>query len=98
MPRHFPATTRHPPVPGRCRSPSENDSPPARCGQPFEEVPALTLAAQGTIIAAQKLIEKAISSGQACFGVYQDNPQPSLALFGDLGHWPASSFAASPTG
>ncbi|WP_331762206.1 TniQ family protein (plasmid) [Streptomyces sp. NBC_01520] len=83
-PRHFPATTRHPLAPGRCHSPSENDSPPARCGQPFEEVPTLTLTAQGSTIAAQKLIEKTISSGQADFGVYQDNPQASLALFGDI--------------
>ncbi|MGW5446829.1 hypothetical protein [Streptomyces asiaticus] len=44
----------------------------------------LTLAAQGSVIVAQNLIEKAISSGQAGFGVYQDHPQPSLALFGDL--------------
>ncbi|MFD7068279.1 TniQ family protein [Streptomyces sp. NPDC059913] len=84
MPRHFPATTRHPLIPGRCHSPSERDAPPARCGQPFEEVPALTLAARGPVIAAQELIEKTISLGQAGFGVYQDHPQPSLALFGDL--------------
>ncbi|MFH8443425.1 TniQ family protein [Streptomyces sp. NPDC018026] len=84
MPRHFPATTRHPITPGRCHSPSEKDTPPARCGQPFEEVPALTLAARGSVIAAQKLIEEAISRGRADFGVYQDHPQPSLALFGDL--------------
>ncbi|MEU9111063.1 TniQ family protein [Streptomyces sp. NPDC048483] len=84
MPRHFPATTRHPLTPGRCHSPSEKDAPPARCGQPFEEVPALMLAARGSVIAAQKLIEEAISCGRAGFGVYQDHPQPSLALFGDL--------------
>ncbi|MDX2757253.1 TniQ family protein [Streptomyces europaeiscabiei] len=84
IPRHFPATTRHPLAPGRCHSPSEKDSPPTRCGQPFEEVPALTLAVQGPVIAAQKLIEEAISRGRAHFGVYQDHPQPSLALFGDL--------------
>lgn len=84
MPRHFPATTRHPLSPGRCHSPSEKDAPLARCDQPFEDVPALTLAVQGPVIAAQKLIEEAISRGRADFGVYQDHPQPSLALFGDL--------------
>ncbi|MFC8838672.1 TniQ family protein [Streptomyces griseoincarnatus] len=84
MPRHFPATTRHPLPPGRCHSPSEHDAPPARCGQPFEEVPALTLAELGPVIVSQKLIEKTISSGQADFGIYQEHPQPSLALFGDL--------------
>ncbi|MFE6625235.1 TniQ family protein [Streptomyces sp. NPDC057740] len=84
IPRHFQATTRHPLAPGRCHSPSEKDSPPTRCGQPFEDVPALTLAVQGPVIAAQKLIEEAISRGRADFGVYQDHPQPSLALFGDL--------------
>ncbi|MGC9501220.1 TniQ family protein [Streptomyces sp. WG7] len=84
MPRHFPTTTRHPLPLGRCHNPSEHDAPPARCGQPFEEVSALTLTAQGPVIAAQKLIEKAISSGQADFGVYQDHPQRSIALFGDL--------------
>ncbi|MCZ4088519.1 TniQ family protein, partial [Streptomyces antarcticus] len=83
-PRHFPATTRHPLAPGRCHSPSENDVLPTRCGQPLEEVPALTLAPQGSTITAQKLIEKAISCGQADFGVYQETPQPTLALFGDL--------------
>ncbi|WP_405392441.1 TniQ family protein [Streptomyces sp. NBC_01102] len=84
MPRHFPATTRHPLAPGRCHRPSENDAPPTRCGQPFEEVPALTLATGGPVVAAQEIIEKTIASGQADFGVYQDHPQPSLAPFGDL--------------
>ncbi|WNI24931.1 TniQ family protein [Streptomyces sp. ITFR-16] len=82
-PRHFPATTRHPLAPGRCHSPSENELP-ARCGQPFEEVPALMLAAPGSTIAAQERIETAISSGRAGFSVYQDHPQSSLALFADL--------------
>ncbi|MFD4336525.1 hypothetical protein ACFWPP_04815 [Streptomyces anulatus] len=42
------------------------------------------LTAQGSVIAAQRLIENVISVGQADFGLYQDKPQPSLALFGDL--------------
>ncbi|MFF1649876.1 TniQ family protein [Streptomyces sp. NPDC058240] len=83
-PRHFPATTRHALGPGSCHSPAEGDPQRARCGQPFEEVPAVELTARGATIEAQELIEKAISSGQADFGVHQDNPQPSLALFGDL--------------
>ncbi|WP_331747693.1 TniQ family protein (plasmid) [Streptomyces sp. NBC_00984] len=84
-PRHFPATTRHPLTPGHCHSPAQGDSPrAARCGQPLEEADAIELTAQGSVIAAQRLIENAITSGQADFGVYQDKPQPSLALFGDL--------------
>ncbi|WP_158072114.1 TniQ family protein [Streptomyces sp. CB01580] len=83
-PRHIAVTTRLPLAPGHCHSPSENDAPPARCGQPLAEVPALTLAAQGPVLAAQTLIEEVISCGQAAFGIYQDYPQPSLALFGDL--------------
>lgn len=82
--RHMAATTRHPLVPGHCHSPAGTDSPSSRCGQPLGEVPALTLAAQSSVFAAQELIEQAISSGQADFGVYQERPQPSLALFGDL--------------
>lgn len=84
-PRHFPATTRHPLTPGHCHSPAQDDSSrAARCGQPLEEADAIELTEQGSLIAAQKLIENAISCGQADFGVYQDKPQPSLALFGDL--------------
>ncbi|MFF9569851.1 TniQ family protein [Streptomyces sp. NPDC014685] len=84
-PRHFPATTRHPLVPGHCHSPAQDDaSRAARCGQPLEEAGAIELPEQGPVIAAQKLINNAIASGQADFGVYQDKPQPSLALFGDL--------------
>ncbi|MFI8931557.1 TniQ family protein [Streptomyces sp. NPDC053474] len=83
-PRHFPATTRHPLVPGRCHSPSQKQAPSARCGQPFEEVAALRLDTEGSASAAQWLIDTAISSQQADFGVYQTRPQPSLALFGDL--------------
>ncbi|WNI20028.1 TniQ family protein [Actinacidiphila sp. ITFR-21] len=83
--RHFPATTRHPLTPGHCHSPAQDDSSRAvRCGQPLEEAGAIELTAQGPVIAAQKIIENVIASGQADFGVYQDKPQPSLALFGDL--------------
>ncbi|MEV1007270.1 TniQ family protein [Streptomyces sp. NPDC049881] len=84
-PRHFPTTTRHPLVPGQCHSPAKDDSSRAvRCGQPLEEADAIELTRQGPVIAAQRLIENAISMGQADFGVYQDEPQSSLALFGDL--------------
>ncbi|WP_433543796.1 TniQ family protein (plasmid) [Streptomyces sp. CA-294286] len=84
IPRLLPATTQHPLAPGRCHSPSQSSAPPARCGQPFEEAATLMLAPQGPVIAAQRLIENAISSGQAGFGVYQDHPQPSLALLADV--------------
>lgn len=84
-PRHFPATTRHPLTPRQCHSPAQGDSSRvARCGQPLKEAGAIELTAEGSVIAAQKLLENAIASGQADFGVYQDKPQPSLALFGDL--------------
>ncbi|MET9765614.1 TniQ family protein [Streptomyces sp. NPDC006372] len=83
-PRHFPATTRHLLAPGRCHNPAEHEPGRTRCGQPFEEVAALRLDAEGPVTAAQQLIDTAISSGQADFGAYRENPQPSLALFGDL--------------
>lgn len=73
------------PDPGRCANPVRGPTnAPIRCGADLTAAPALPLGARHPAIAAQYLIDTAIDTGAAQFGVYGTHPVSAEAALADL--------------
>lgn len=98
IPRHVPIPDELAPTPGRCsgRRPGVS-SRGDRCHHALSSTEVLHLHDGHPALTAQRIVDNAIATGRASFGIYAHNPQPTAFVLADIRAIAGKTFAYATT-